>query len=228
MKVKSSSEPSIGQRLTLEKKDAWMRIISPCSKSIRKQNGLRQWFTHQITSILQSVLMTIWFIFLIPRLIMRRKLLEKVENAQVIVHSLLLWIGLKTPNISDQYVEHTNFCSLMLVERMSRGIHLELQTLLKQFGQIKHANLDGMSKESSHQDAMDLTSTQLPWPKIKNWLPQVMIMVLFAYTETLSSKVTNQENTEATQNTLPPLHSLQTTNICSLLVVKTRLAFNGS
>ena len=72
-------------------------------------NGLRLWFSHQITIILLLAHMTTICIYSIPRLIQQTKSLFSKD----IVHSLLNWIGLQTANGLDPFVEHMNFFSLM-------------------------------------------------------------------------------------------------------------------
>lgn len=157
-------------------------------------NGLRLWFSHQITIILLLAHMTTIFIYSIPRLIQQTKSLFSKD----IVHSLLNWIGLQTANGLDPFVEHMNFFSLMF--QVKPESQVVLQQLWGQTGQIKLVHSVGVCREYIQKVQMVLISTQFACQETRSLQLQAMIMDFYVCIEIHACLVARPECTEDIQN----------------------------
>ena len=158
------------------------------------ENGLRQWFSHLITTGQLLAHMTTIYIYLIQRLI---QLIKKLFSKDT-VHLLLNQIGQQTANGLDQSVEHMNFFSLMhQVKLESQEV---LQQLLVQIGQTKLVHSVGQFREYIQKVPMVLISTQSACQETRSLQLQVMIMDFYVYTEIHACLVAKVECIEDIQN----------------------------
>jgi hypothetical protein len=113
-----------------------------------------------------------------------------------------------------------------MIKKLSK-IQVERQIPSQQNGQIKNANLDGVCKVFSLQDAEGLTSILVASTRINLWLLLEMIGDLWEPTETLCWKDMNPRCIEDIRNMSLELCSQMTPNSCFLLEGRIRLSFNG-
>lgn len=157
-------------------------------------NGLRQWFSHLITTGQLLVHTTTIYIYLIQRLI---QLIKKLCLKDT-VHLLLNQIGQQTANGLDLSVEHMNFFSLMHQVKLEN--QEALQQLLVLIGQTKLVPSVGQFKEYSQKVPMVLISIQFVCQKTRSLQLQEMIMDFYVYIEILACLVAKVECIEDIQN----------------------------
>ena len=124
-------------------------------------------------------------------------------------------------------MKHTSIYFTPLLIKKSSKIQVGHQILSLHNGQTKNANLDGVWKEFSLQDAVDLTSILVASTRINLWLLQEMIGGLWELTETLCWKDMNPRCIEDIRSMSLELCSQMIPNSCFLLEVRIRLSFNG-